>query len=454
MSEQKNSKAKKIVGIIGNILIWVFVAFSAIITILVFAAQNSEDGVPELGGQSLITIETKSMEPTFMVGDMIILEKLDYLGKTKLEKGDIITYHAPIDINGDGKTGDINTHRIESIDHEKGIIKTKGDGNLLEDSYEISYADIIGTCEEDDKIAGLGNVINFLRSSLGFFLCIVLPLILFFLYELYNFISIIVTEKAKKKLGGAESAEELKRKAIEEYLRSQGLDPAAAAVAADAVEVKKEEPKPESVAEPVKEEPKAEELKAEEPKVEEPKAEEPKAEEPKVEEPKAEAPKVEEPKVEEPKAEDFTARSSAIQDQIAALQKALEEEKAREEARLAEEARKAEEARLAEEARKAEEARLAEEARKAEEARLAEEARKAEEARLAEEARKAEEARLAEEAKKAEEAKSAEPQKIEVSPEMLDAIAKRAVEEYIKAQAAANKTETSTAPADDKKIEE
>jgi signal peptidase len=66
-------------------------------------------------------------------------------------------------------------------------------------------------------------VINFLRSSLGFFLCIVLPLILFFLYELYNFISILVTERAKKAAGAAPAIdeEEIKRRAVEEYLAKQ-----------------------------------------------------------------------------------------------------------------------------------------------------------------------------------------------------------------------------------------
>ena len=64
-------------------------------------------------------------------------------------------------------------------------------------------------------------MINFLRSRLGFFICIVLPLILFFLYELYNFINILVTERAKKAPVAKETEEEIKRRAIEEYIKSQ-----------------------------------------------------------------------------------------------------------------------------------------------------------------------------------------------------------------------------------------
>ncbi len=220
------NKVKKILGIVGNVLLWAFVVFSALVMVLVFAAQGSEDGIPEIMGTSLITIETPSMTPTYKVGDLVFLQKLDSEEKKALVPGDIITYKAPIDINGDGMIGDINTHRIEGIS-ENGTITTKGDGNLVADNYTISYNDIVGKCEPDEKIGGVGNVISFLRSSLGFFICIVLPLILFFIYELYNFISILVSERAKKAPVSKETEEEIKRKAIEEYLKAQAAQGAA-----------------------------------------------------------------------------------------------------------------------------------------------------------------------------------------------------------------------------------
>jgi signal peptidase len=83
-------------------------------------------------------------------------------------------------------------------------------------------------------------MIGFLRSSLGFFLCIVLPLILFFLYELYRFIAILVTERAKKKPVSAETEEEIKRRAIEEYLKQQAAAGAAPAAEAPAESVGEE----------------------------------------------------------------------------------------------------------------------------------------------------------------------------------------------------------------------
>ena len=224
----KDLDKKKVLSITANVLIWIFVAFSLMITILVFSAQGSVDGVPSVFGKSLITITTDSMEPTFKIGDLVFMEKLDEKAKTELKVGDIITFHAPVDIDGDGVIGDINTHTIYATDHDHNKFITKGDNNPHPDNvgdtpYEVHYADVIGKCEADNRIGGIGNVISFLRSSLGFFLCIVLPLILFFLYELYNFITIIVTERAKKAVAAAPAMdeEEIKKRAVEEYLAKQ-----------------------------------------------------------------------------------------------------------------------------------------------------------------------------------------------------------------------------------------
>lgn len=239
MGNEKTMKAKKIVGIVANVLVWIFLVFSMIITILVFTAQGSEDGVPSIFGKSLITIETKSMEPTYKVGDLVFMTKLSDEEKKELLPDQIITYHAPIDINGDGIIGDINTHRVVSNDVATGVVVTQGDNNTITDAegdtaYTIHHNDIVGICTEKGKLSGMGNVIGFLRSSLGFFLCIVLPLILFFLYELYNFITVLVTEKAKRAAGAAkETEEEIKQRAIAEYLKAHGLAPEGSTAPAD-----------------------------------------------------------------------------------------------------------------------------------------------------------------------------------------------------------------------------
>lgn len=60
---------------------------------------------------------------------------------------------------------------------------------------------------------------DFLRTKTGFFICILLPIALFFLFELYKLIATIIEIK---RLAITESdEEEIKRRAVEEYLAQQ-----------------------------------------------------------------------------------------------------------------------------------------------------------------------------------------------------------------------------------------
>ena len=224
------NKTKKVLSIIGNTLAWIFLVFAILVTIVTFASRNSKDGVPSVFGTSIVSIQSDSMKSSkpesFKEGDLIIIEKISQTQALTLKEGDIITYRAPIDIDKDGQTGDINTHRIESIRTDAGGIvwfTTKGDNNALADNYELRYTDVIGVYN-GTKLVGVGAVLDFFRSSIGFLLVIVLPMALFFLYEVYNLIKIIMAQKVKKARAegiSAEQEEEIKRLAVEEYLKNQ-----------------------------------------------------------------------------------------------------------------------------------------------------------------------------------------------------------------------------------------
>jgi signal peptidase len=163
---------------------------------------------------------------SFQKGDLIIIEKITPDQAKSLEVGTIITYRAPVDIDKDGKDGDINTHRIVAKETSAGGIvyfTTQGDNVNVEDPYELRFEDVIGVYH-GTKLVGVGGILDFLRSSTGFLLVIVLPMALFFLYEVYNLIKIIMAHKVKKARAegiSAEQEEEIKRLAVEEYLRNQ-----------------------------------------------------------------------------------------------------------------------------------------------------------------------------------------------------------------------------------------
>jgi signal peptidase len=231
MFTMQNSKAKKIVSIVLNVLVWIFLIFAILVTIVTFATQNAQDGVPSVFGKSIVSIQSDSMKSdkaeSFKDNDLVIIEKITESKALELNVGDIITYRAPIDINGDGHTGDINTHRIvEKRTDDGGIVwyRTQGDNKEMcpnPDGYELRHTDVIGVYN-GSKIVALGGILDFLSSSIGFLLIIVLPMALFFLYEVYNLIRVIMSQRATVKAGiTAEQEEEIKRKAVEEFLAKQ-----------------------------------------------------------------------------------------------------------------------------------------------------------------------------------------------------------------------------------------
>ena len=227
------TEAKTIVSIVLNVLGWAFLVFAALVTILTFVSTNADknDGVPAIFGKSVVSVQSPSMdgdkEGSFKQGDMLFVDKVTQDEAWDLDEGTIIVYRAPIDINGDGETGDINTHRIvRKWTTEGGIVyfKTQGDAEA-EDTYDLRYSNVIAVYNGHSRLRGMGAVADFLKSSIGFLLVVVLPMALFFLYELYNLFKILMENKMQKAAAtatvSAETEEEIKRRAIEEFLAKQ-----------------------------------------------------------------------------------------------------------------------------------------------------------------------------------------------------------------------------------------
>ena len=132
-----------------------------------------------------------------------------------LKKGDVITFWTLID----GKKVK-NTHRIAEVLNDNGSVGfiTRGDANNVDDTYTVYAGDIIGQWK-GAKIGGFGKVMDFLRTKTGFFICILLPIALFFLFELYKLIATII--EIKRPAITESDEEEIKRRAVEEYLAQQ-----------------------------------------------------------------------------------------------------------------------------------------------------------------------------------------------------------------------------------------
>ena len=220
---------KKMLKKIFNIIVDIIVVLILIVSILVvtLSLTSNSSGVPHIFGIAPFSVMSDSMEDTFSEGDLILSEVTND-PEYKYEVGDIVTF--PTVING---VDTFNTHRIVEVIEDETIsyYRTQGDNPETnptpDDELQIS-ANIVAKYT-GKRIPGLGSALSFIRTQLGFFLCVLLPMIIFFVYEAIRVIMNLIAynkekaiEAANDAVQNAELTEEQKQKAIEEYLASIG----------------------------------------------------------------------------------------------------------------------------------------------------------------------------------------------------------------------------------------
>lgn len=215
---------KKIFDTVLTIFLVIVLVIMALISVMLIVS-SANDGVADVLGYSPIVIyDTKSMEPTFTADDLVIIKKQD---TSNLKEDQIISFWGVVD-----GSRNIITHRIvEVVELSDGtcVYQTKGDNpnNMVDQDPNNVYRqpdiypeDIIGVYVM--KIPFVGKVLNFVKSPTGVLVCLVIPIALVFLWQLYRVIRLALAynreQQAEK---NAEMTEEEKQKVIEEYLRQQ-----------------------------------------------------------------------------------------------------------------------------------------------------------------------------------------------------------------------------------------
>lgn len=227
-----NAKVKKILSVLSSIIIILVVVLALVVSITSMTAK-ANGGVPDLFGYTTFSIQTDSMNPTIKSGDYIFGTKCD---PETLKVGDIITYFTLID-----NQKAINTHRIVEIVENGSItcFRTQGDNKLTNaepDELLVDYGDVISKYN-GTRIPFMGSAIDFLGTKLGFFLFLVLPVLIYTLYQVYKLVAVVMhNQKAKL----AETEDEIKRAAIAEYLVAQNKEKENTKAEEKAEEVKEE----------------------------------------------------------------------------------------------------------------------------------------------------------------------------------------------------------------------
>lgn len=182
-TEAPENKGRKIANIIINAVLVVAIILAALCTYVSFVSASG-NGVPNILGTAFFSVQTDSMYPTLLPGDLVVAKTVK--DPSTLRKGDIITYWTVI--NGERV---LNTHTIHEIydGGDRCIFRTKGDNNTTVDPITVHESEVVG--QYVFRIPSLGKVFDYLQTSTGFLLIIVLPVFLFFLYHLIQFFRVL-----------------------------------------------------------------------------------------------------------------------------------------------------------------------------------------------------------------------------------------------------------------------
>ena len=199
--------------VVLSVILWAIILIAALYAFTTMATRDNQN-VANIFGYTPLTVQSDSMVPTFAAGDLIFIKKCD---PATLEEGDIICFHTIID-----NEYALNTHRIESIESvgDARSYTTIGDNNNgITDQHVISDGDIVG--KYVGHLAGFGKVMDFLSSSMGFLIVIILPMMLFFIYHIYHLITISIRLKRALAVENARAAEMARMEAAQRMMPQQ-----------------------------------------------------------------------------------------------------------------------------------------------------------------------------------------------------------------------------------------
>ena len=120
-------------------------------------------------GYQCFTVVSGSMEPEYMVGDLIYVKEVDV---NNIEVGDNITFILNEDLV-------VATHQVVRIDAENQRFYTKGLANEIEDSDPVHFKNVIGVPQF--SIPKLGYVSDFVQNPPGTYITVGAGIILIFL---------------------------------------------------------------------------------------------------------------------------------------------------------------------------------------------------------------------------------------------------------------------------------
>lgn len=165
--------------IIRSIFVWLMVALAVFMMIFTIVSVSTFDRADRsLFGYKAFIILSDSMSKTdFNAGDLVLVKTVD---PSTLKEGDIIAYTSQNTSN----YGETVTHKIRKLttdaNGEPGFV-TYGTTTDTDDETVVTYPYVLGKYQ--GRIPKVGTFFQFLKSTPGYIVCILIPFLLLILLE-------------------------------------------------------------------------------------------------------------------------------------------------------------------------------------------------------------------------------------------------------------------------------
>ena len=169
----------KALKIIRSIFVWLMVALAVFMMIFTIISVSTFDRADRnlFGYKAFIVLSDSMSKTDFNAGDLVLVKEVD---PSTLKEGDIIAYTSQNTSN----YGETVTHKIRKLttdaNGEPGFV-TYGTTTDTDDETVVTYPYVLG--KYSSRIPKVGAFFQFLKSTPGYIVCVLIPFLLLILLE-------------------------------------------------------------------------------------------------------------------------------------------------------------------------------------------------------------------------------------------------------------------------------
>ena len=184
----------KALKIIRSIFVWLMVALAVFMMIFTVISVSTFDRADRnlFGYKAFIVLSDSMSKTDFSAGDLVLVKEVD---PSTLKEGDIIAYTSQNTSN----YGETVTHKIRKLttdaNGEPGFV-TYGTTTDTDDETIVTYPYVLGKYQ--GRIPKVGAFFQFLKSTPGYIVCILVPFVALILIEGIRCISLFRKYKAEQ----------------------------------------------------------------------------------------------------------------------------------------------------------------------------------------------------------------------------------------------------------------